>query len=620
MKIILFITLLFSTLFAQEALLENLLNQYEDSSSLYKKTKKESAGFLIIYSRKDLEQMQAFTLLDVLKTIRLHTIQTNKMGSISILNAGSGKASMPPIKLYIDDFEISTVTQRNAFDMYGNMDIYFVDHIEIYQGGSSIAFGNEPGSMVIRLYTKNAKRENSTSVEVGVDSKSGGNLRALDAGVFSEYNYLAYASATKLAFDKYTLNNQELSRNAKRYQAHFKFSKDDDFVVELDGIMKKTDIFSGFGVAPTGGETTKAYGYINAVKYFANNLELSVSATQEKKEVTNTDAIMLPNSPSKSIHMNIYSNTYKSALKKRIIDGKSDLYLGVEFQKKKLDLHNFEGIKTKAIKGPDETDVYMVFLEEMYNINKNHILTFSAKLDRYEDNYSKKSNEYSLRLGYVGVFSKNFSSKIFATRRYIYPSMFQTSFTPLNYKANPDLDAANIDMISGELEYHQDKTKLIFGFAYKEVDDALAFDINKKMFINKKDTVYFHRYYIRNEYKFNYEHKIIIEAYKAFKDVYASSGSGALVQIFNSFGKFSIYNELVFRDDYILKYPKDDVKINKGYDYTLAVSYDVNKNLKVKAKGENLLDEASETPIGANGEVKVPVSERRAILTMEYTF
>ena len=42
--------------------------------------------------------------------------------------------------------------------------------------------------------------------------------------------------------------------------------------------------------------------------------------------------------------------------------------------------------------------------------------------------------------------------------------------------------------------------------------------------------------------------------------------------------------------------------------------------MKIKAKGENLLDKASETLIDAVGLLKVPAIERRAILTMEYTF
>jgi len=622
MKYILLLILLTQVLFSQDLLLDNLLKEYEDSESLYKKTKKENAGFLLIYSRADLEKMQAYSLQDVLKTTRAYTLQTNRTGAISILNAGAGKAAMPPIKLYIDDVEISTVTQRNALDMYGNMNIYFVDHIEIYQGGSSIAFGNEPGSMVIRLYSKNPQRENSTSIEASVDSESGGALRVLDAGVFGEYNYLAYASVANQKFDTYSTNGQTLSRDAKQYQAHFKFAKENDFTIELDGIINKTDIFKGFGVAPTGDESKRAYGYLSAIKYFPNDLELSMSISQETKRANNTDAINIANSINNKIYMNVYSNTYKTALKKKVVNGKNDFLMGIEFQKKIVDVHDYEGITHPANKGTDELDIYMIFIEEMYNINENHLISLSAKLDRYESNYSEDSNEYALRLGYTGILNNNFSTKLFATRRYVYPTTLQTSFTPAPYYANPDLEASEIDMLSGEIEYNNDKSRLVFGFAYKELDKALVMGKigGNMMYVNSDTTNYIHRYYLRGEYKFDYDNKVILEGFKLFKDGYYSPGSGGLIQIFNTFKKFDIYNELVYREDYSLNYGAGEVKMDAGYDYTLAISYNVSKKLKIKAKGENLLDKASETLIDTTCNVKVPAIQRRAILTMEYTF
>ena len=42
--------------------------------------------------------------------------------------------------------------------------------------------------------------------------------------------------------------------------------------------------------------------------------------------------------------------------------------------------------------------------------------------------------------------------------------------------------------------------------------------------------------------------------------------------------------------------------------------------MQIKAKGENLLDKASETLIDSQGFIKVPAVERRVMLTMEYTF
>lgn len=620
--------LLTSLLSSEELLLNDLLKEYEDSASLYKKTKKESAGFLLIYSRADLDRMQAYSLKDVLKTVRIYTMQINGTGAIGVINSGSDKTSMPPLKLYIDGFEVSTVVQRNALDMYGDMDIYFVDHIEIYQGGSSIAFGNEPGSMVIRLYSKDPKRENSTSVELGVDTKSGANLRAIDAGTIGELNYLFYANYTKTQFDKYSRNTQELSRDGVRYQAHFKISKEDDFSVELDGIINKNDIFNGFGTAPTGGDSTRAFGYINAIKYFPANVEVSISATQESKEVLNTDVgnIILADGSggiSSDIYIHVNSNTYKTAIKKKIISGNSDLLLGAEIQKKVFSVKNYKGFSTPITFGPDKVNIYMLYLEELYNINKNHLLTFSAKYDRYENSFDKNSNEYSFRAGYIGMLNNNWSTKVFTIRRYIYPSAIQTSFTPPSYTANPDLESSNIDMYNGEIEYMSSKNRLVFGFAYKEIEDAIALEQvspGKKMYVNKDSTIDFHRYYLRGEHHFNLDNKIILELFKGFKDIDGSPDSGALLQTFNTFGKFDIYNELVYRSGITLNYGMGAFDIDPSYDYTLSVAYNMSKHLSIKAKGENLLDKAIASPIDPAGLIQVPAIERRGILTMEYTF
>jgi len=623
---------------SQELLLDDLLKEYEDSASLYKKTKKESAGFLLVYSRADLDRMQAYSLKDVFKTIRLYTTQVNRTGGVGIINSGASKTSMPPLILYIDDFEISTVVQRNAFDMYGDMDIYFVDHIEVYQGGSSLAFGNELGSMVIRLYSKDPSRENSTSVQLGVDSKAGANLRAIDAGTIGEFNYLFYANSAKTEYDKHTVNNSgnlyELSRDGIRYQAHFKISKDDDFSVELDGIINKNDIFYGFGPTPTGDKTTRAFGYINATKYFPGNVEVSISATQEDKEAYNTDAEGIPlmdgsGSSSNDIHMHVRSNTFKTAIKKKIVSGNSDLFIGAEIQKKVIKHNEYEGFTTPVTFGPDEVNIYMLYIEELYNINKNNLLAFSAKYARYENSFDKNNNEYSLRVGYIGLLDNAWSTKVFAIKRYIYPNMIQTSFAPPSYTVNPNLNSSDINMISGEVEYMQEKNRLIFGFAYKEIDNAIVLknlsntNINgykHMMYDNSDATKNLHRYYIRGEHNFDLDNKIIVEAFKVFKEIDGSPDSGGLIQIFNSFDKFDIYNELVYRSGVSYLPNMGGYDIDPAYDYTLSVAYIMNKHLSIKAKGENLLDKASNTTLNPTGSIQVPAIERRGILTVEYTF
>jgi len=624
MKILFLLTILTSLLFSEDLVLDNLLKEYEDSESLYKKTKKESAGFLLVYSREDLERMQAFSLRDVLKTVRMYTMQLQSVGVTRIQKAGQGKAALPPIKLYIDDFEVTSVAQGNALDMYGEMDIYFVDHIEIYQGGSSIAFGNSPGSMVIRLYSKEPSRENSSSAQLSVDSKSGIDMRAVSAGTMGEYEYLLYADGSKTDFDKYTRNNQELSRDSKRYQAHFKVGKKDDFEVVLDAIASTTDIFSGMGPASTGDDSDRNYGYINATKYFDGDIKLSVAASLETKKFFNSDAIGIkqPDTPllANNIDVHIESNTYKAVLDKKIIQGKHDFLIGAQFQQNRLKTKTYEGVNVTPTLGPDKLDIYMLYLEELYNINENHLLAFSAKLDHYRDSFSKNSTEYAIRLGYIALLADNWSTKLFAIKRYNYPNMLETTFAPPVYKPNPELDSANIYMLAGEIECNDEVHRIVFGYAYQVVTDGITFSKTQKQYINNDETGYFNRIYVRGEHKFDYDNKIVVEYYKGYKDDYASPGDGVLIQSFNTFGNIDIYNELVYRAGYSLDYGAGDIEMDAGYDYTLAISYSINKAIKIKAKGENLLDKASQTLIDRQGLVKVPAIERRGILTMEYTF
>ncbi len=624
MKYLLLFLLFTSFLFSQELVLDNLLKKYEDSESLYKQTKKESAGYLLVYSREDLETMQAYTLKDVMKTVRLYTIQVNSVGALKTTKVASGKSAITPIKLYIDNFEVTTVVQGNALDMYGDMDLYFVDHIEIYQGGSSIAFGNEPGSMVIRLYSKDPTRENSRSAQFSVDTKSGGNLRAVDAGTMGEYEYLIYADAAKTDFDTYTRRGEELSRDAKRYQAHFKLSKKNDFEIELDGIINKSDIFNGFGTAPIGDDTTRAYGYINATKFFENNLKVSLAASYENKKFDNSDlyGVKMANGQiGNNFNADINSNTYKATIEKKFVSGKHDLLLGFQFQQNKISSKSYSGINFTPIWGPDKLDIYMLYLEELYNFNESNLLAFSAKVDYYNDNGGNDSTEYSTRLGYISILNDVFKTKLFAIRRYIYPTMLQTSFAPPTYYPNPNLDSTNIDMLTGELEYNDDISRLVFGYAYKEIDDAQVMSPITKSYVNKNSKVYFNRYYIRGEHKFDLNNKLVLEFFKAYADKYTSPGSGGLIQLFNKIGKFSIYNELVYRESYDLDTPTTtNIQMDAGYDYTLSVSYPITRDIIVKLKGENLFDDAAETLIDDKGYVKVPAVERRGMLTMEYTF
>lgn len=620
MKFFVLILLFITFVYADEFNLDNLLKKYQDAESLYKKTKQENAGFLITYSREDLEQMQAYKLKDVLKTIRLYTMQINNFGISEIKTVGASSKNLMPLKLYIDDFEITSFIKENPLAMYENMDIYFIDHIEIYQGGSSIAFGNEVGSMVIRLYTKDPKKENSKSFQISVDSRNSVDNRIFDAGIFKDYKYLAYVDISNEKFKKYNLNDHTLSKDLKRYQTHFKLSKENNFDVEFNGILNDGDSFKGFGTSPSDdNKLKKSYTNINFTKYFTNNLKFSTSISGENSKATLHDDIgfiLSDNSLAKNFDFNIHSRIYKISLEKKISLKKHDILIGTQFLEKRLKIDEYKIDNKDLILNTNKVKTYMLYFEDMYNLNENNLLSLSGKVDRYINTTIKNTTEYSARLAYINILNDNWKYKVFLTRRYIYPSNIQNSFTMPVYNANKNLESAKVKMLAGELEYKDDKYRILFGYAYKEIDKAFIVNMFKKQYENKDGTVYFRRAYIKSEYNFNIYNKIVAEVFKGYKKVYNSSSSGLLIQLFNKIGKFSLYNELIYRSGYSIS----NIKIDAGYDWTMSVAYPLTKQINLKLKGENILDKASKSLIDINTEFLAPSVESKMIMTMEYTF
>jgi len=624
MKIFIFLTLISSLLFSQELALDTLLKEYENSASLYKETKKDASGMLIIYSREDLDAMQAYSLKDVLKTIRMSNLMVSNLGTMQLKKSGQGKSATPAIKVYIDNYELTTVLQSNALDMYADMDIYFVDHIEVYQSGSSFAFGNMPGNMVIRLYSKDPSRENSHSFSLSGDNKSGYNLRAMDASTFNDdYNYLIYADKKKTNYKQYHKDGYMFSRDMISSQAHFKISKKDDFDVEIDAIATDSDIFSGLGTAPIGGDNKKSYGYINLTKYFYGDMKLSLSTSIENKDMESIDAKGIryyDGSVGKKFSASAESDTYKLIFEKKIVKGNSDFLIGTQFQRNTIHIDYYDSSPLVPTFGASKLDIYMLYTEELYNIDENNLLALSAKVDHYRDNLSQTHSDYSMRIGYISHLTKNLKTKLFLNRLYSLPTMIQTSYAAAIFEVNPKLKDSKMEVTSAELEYKKDKNSVVIGYTYKVSDDTIVFDNRKKIYINSTDKMYFNRYYIRDEYKMNLNNKFVFEYYNGIDDPDASSSKGVLVQIFTKFDKFNLYNELVYRNGYTSNYGLGDVSVDDGYDYTLAVGYEYNKNIQIELKGENLLDKAIESIIDREGLIKIPAVERRVFLNMEYTF
>lgn len=619
MRLLLFYFITVSILFSQENTLDILLDEYRNSQELYLKTKKESAGHITVYSRSDLDRMQAYTLNDVLKTLRMFSAQIDPVGMTSLIKAGGSFKTNFPIKIYIDSQELNSATLGNALSQYGKMGLYFIDHIEVYQGVNSIAYGNEPASMIIRLYTKKPSRENSTSAQIAVDTKASANLRVVDARVINDkYSYLINLDASKNNFKTYHTNNgYELSRDGQRGQFNFKFCKDSDYTVNISATKEEYDSFNGLGRAPLGGDIKNDNAYIQFIKYFDNNIELNFSASREDLYINMRDANgirLYDGSMSEHLEAKVKTDVYYASLTKKFIEENNELILGLQAKQKKFTIDTFKSNNVdKALTwGPNKIDIYMAYFENLYNIDKNNLITMSAKLDHY-DNEAKSSTENTLRLGYVGIFNKAWTLKVFGLKSYDYPIFRQTTFSP-NTNINPYLKSAKTLSLTSEIIYKTSKTKTSFSYGSGQKKDAIVFNMSQNKYVNKSGKNRFDRAYLRHEYYFDVNNKIILDYYKMYKKVYNSPRYGGLIQIFNKVGKFDIYNELIYRSKYT---SIDKVKMSESFNYSLGLTYHLNKKTELKIKGENLFDKSLEVPI--NG-IDVASNERRGIISLEYTF
>ena len=624
MHIFAFFLLFSSFIFAEELSLDALLKEYKSAEEPYHHTKKESAGHIRVITRSELDKMQAYTLNDVLKTVRFFTLQPKRNGMTTLVRSGESQMAYLPAKIYINSHELNSATLGNVLVQYGRMGLYFIDYIEIYQAGNSVTFGNEPGTLLIKLFTKDSSRENSTSLQSSVDTLGSVTLQAVEAKVFDDYSYLANIDLRKNNYEEYSVNGSELSRDGLRGQLYLKFSKKDDYDIEFGAINEKYDIFSGLGIRTEDGHTHTNDIYTHITKYFKNNLKVMLTASYEKFEVYNKDYVGIPlpgfSAPLPTQFDTVISTKiYSAIVEKRFINGNNELFVGAQFKCQKFDIDEYkaDGIDAAMNWGPKKLDIYMLYAENLYNINENHLISLSAKVDRYENSLDRSSTEHILRAGYVGIFDE-LKFKLFAMQSYVYPTFLQTTYSP-NYRVNPYLNSAELFTLTAELIYTKEDTTYGFGVGQSEADNAIIFQrdtINptESTYVNSSEKNRFELVFANMQHDFDIDNRVKVEIYRQFRESYFSPREGAAIQIFNTIGEFDIYNELLYRSKYT---SQEGVEIKRGYDYSFGAIYRINKKTELKLKAENILNKASEAPInGAN----VSAIDRRVLFTAEYTF
>lgn len=582
-------------LFAQDDL-SSLLNTYESQSALHNKTKDESSGHLIIYSRLDLDKMQADTLNDVLKSTRNFNLQQGVKGNTVLQRTGASCASTGCIRVYVNDHEMSSAINGSALEIFAEYDLGHVDHIEIYIGGSGIKFGNEYGFVTVKIYTKDPQRDKGGFISTSYGTNNSYSAEAFHAGVTNnDLEYLLYAK--KSDADRGTISHlgSSVPRYSENINIYTTIKRENDFTFELSSYETKHDAFAGVGMqkTPDVSKVYSKYQYATFTKYF-DTLKLQASYAQEQNGIENKDSsgIRLSDaSITNYLNVNFKNSVFKLGMENSHTFSNSNLLYGLSFQRKAVDL------KTGTYLGVDSIGIYSGYLEYGYDINEDNLLVATGKYSHFKHSgYSRSDNLYETRIGLVSLLSQDLTFKAFYSHNYVYPAIAEMTQFAKPVSGNPELKPMETNAYSAELVFTKEEHKL--GLMYMQMNINNPIQVNaQRTYFNVSDRATFNDYSVDYMYTLNKNHKLLLEYYftKHNRPSTASPGAGGFVKLFNTFGKFDIYNELIYREGY---YSKGSLmQIKDGYDWTASIRYNLNQEWTLALKGENLLDKSITSPV-----------------------
>jgi len=605
--------------------IDALLNHYEEESALDLKTKMDSSGHNIVYTRDELDKMQAHTLKDVIKSIRQLTMMDNEFGATELQRAGAYCANSACVRVYVNDQEMTSGFFGGALGIFSNYDLGHIDHIQIYLGGNAIEFGNEYGFITIKMYTKDPDREKGSSVGLSYGTNDSYRVNALTTGKLdNNIGYLLYASKLKNNKDTLEHKGYDVPRYSDNLNLFATFKRENDFIFEVSRYERNHDGLTGFGdqKTPTRSDRESVYQYLSLTKYF-DTVKLQISYAQEELGIINNDynGITLYDGSFTTEHDIGFDNEIlRMNVKDSKVFGKHRFFYGVEYQHKGIKpSFNIDGVnRSNELDGPDGLDLYSVFLEYQYKFSEDTVLLATGKLERYDQHYNDRTDNLSQsRLGIISNLSENLLFKGFISENYIYPSLEQLSITPRPVKGNVDLTPTDIDTISAEFTYKAEQYQ--FGLGYLKMYTIDPIKINAdKTYVNRKIEAIFDDFFVNYSYSFNKDNKVMLEYFwtdhnRPFNQ---SPSAGGHIKLFNTYEDFDFYTEFIYREGYTHKV--FDMEVDDGYDLTAAITYHMDSTTTVSLKGQNLLDKAILAPI--RGLYPVGTLDKRVMLNVEWFF
>ena len=589
-------------LVAQEPALDSLLGEYAQELDLSEETKKESGGFLMVFTRQDLDRMQIRQLKELIEKIPFFRYREDKYG----LSDPFYSPYQPPVtngmRIYVNDRAITNPFTHNGMRLFGQMDMGHIDHVEVYLGIPSQTFGIEGAACVVKLYTKDPGREQTDLAGALVGSRGTQQYYGYTAHKEGDLKYLAYGSYFNLKRQNVTApTGNTLKRNKEFVDGYAQISTG-HHRFEFQALSGQLDAFLGDSMNMTSDDPSIAIRYLYG-GWFYDNPENGwkafayVTDTLSDYRDRSVNPLGIVRDP--LYHMPRFYYRDHTRLDERMIDLqlKKSLDLGplhtengiqTRYKHFRFDTLKFDGISYTP-RGYDTETIYSLFSENNYLLDANNILVGAIKIDRYIENGGVADHTlYSGRVGYIYNDSR-WTSKTFLMYNDAAPAM-QTFFLNRFFYGqhrDPKIEHGYIGA-----------TKLI----YKMADDTLSGMASRTILENaayfnassmppKYDS--FDEAMTFDSFMIEYEHRF--DALNIFKSNFWKVHSryrnglgggttyGCYLSLTNTLDRFDLHNDLVY------KYYNS---VGRGLDWNFAITYHHSRQLTLFLKANNILGEA----------------------------
>ncbi len=625
------LVLFFSTMVFANENITNLLNDFAQKADLSNQTKQESAGFLIIYTRQDLDRMKVHYLKDIIDQIPFIRYNENEGGLTNPFYVPYQPTPESALRVYINDRELISPYGGSALKLFGQMNMDFIDHVEVYFGPPSLNLGIQPASIIIKCYTKDPAREQTTSIKAEVGSYGTKDISVYTAKSLKNYSYLIYANSRELNKPKTYYNNNQLSKNQDTNDFYMQFSKG-NIRFELQAAKGSFDTFMGKDIGIDPQTTYKNYKSIySGIYYYNKDLDIKgfinyTEITHNHYDLSNTIVGIVDGISYNNVHIKIKEQTGDAQLYKVFKKGKSKIIAGFQGRYKNFKIEDYRlgDIVLKNTTGYNTELILSSFMQYDYQFNPSNIFTSSIKYDKTLENGNIDNYDTSfIRVGYI-YHNQKWTSKTFIFKGEFIPSM-KTLFENSEFFHQTSHLSKNKDFTFGtrlSYSFTNDKLSLFLGKAYIKnyyYFDGTGYKRSDNGFVYDSISV-------RNTYNFDPSNRVVINGWANAvinPDIPPYSTQmlyGGLIAFYNSFGKFYFYNDLIYKHWIGIEHD--------GWNVNSTITYRYSRKLSFFVKGENIFDKALKSDYlrinYLDGTIEkldnVDSIERRFWLGLEYQF